>query len=204
MQGLWISWQTRFLRAWHSCGLSGHKKSRGRQRRRWQNENQAESWAGAEGNLCLGAGCIAGLFWGWCPGNPEVNWSLLPASLQSRQKNESKSHFISCVSLLQIPRGLVYFGHICLGTSTFVDLVSFLYQLRCDIHLLYEISLKMDFTKHLWFRGGAEMKEGFHHDWINDFKLGIRHTHSRNHFYHSTIRDIPWPLPTWFPTVCKS
>ena len=43
----------------------------------------------------------------------------------SLDKNESKSHFMSCVSLLQIPRGLVYFGHICLELPAFVGVVSF-------------------------------------------------------------------------------
>lgn len=74
-------------------------------------------------------------------------------TLYSLDKNESKSHFISCVSLLQIPKGLSYFGHICLGVSTLVDVVSFLYQLRPDIHLLYEISLKTDSPKALVISG---------------------------------------------------
>lgn len=72
--------------------------------------------------------------------------SLPPYSLD---KNESKSHFISCVSLCKSPGDLHTLVNICLGVSAFVDVVSFLYQLRHGIHLLYEISLKAESTQAL-------------------------------------------------------
>lgn len=48
------------------------------------------------------------------------------------------------MNLLQISRGLAYFGRICLEVPAFGGVVSFLYQFRYDIHSLYEISLKTD------------------------------------------------------------
>lgn len=35
------------------------------------------------------------------------------------------------------------------------------------------------------------MKEGFHHEWVNDFKLDIRNAYSKDHLYHSTLGVPP-------------
>lgn len=46
-------------------------------------------------------------------------------------------------------QGLMYFGHICLKAPAFVGVVSFLCQLKYDIHPFYEISPKTDAHKSL-------------------------------------------------------
>lgn len=132
MQGLWISWQTRFLRAWHSCGLSGHKKAEkgrgegGKMRARLevgQGWRETCAWVLAGLLVCFEADVLVTLRSTGVP-------SLPPYSLD---KNESKSHFISCVSLLQIPRELTYFGHTCLGAL-----------------LLFSLSAQMWHSSSLW------------------------------------------------------
>lgn len=120
MSGLWISWQTRFSRVWHSHGLSGYGKAERKVAK------QEPGWVQQDlkGDLCFRAGYIAGLFWAVSPGKT-LGSAILSLHHYCLDKNESKSCFMFCVSLLQIPRGLIYFGHICLEVLVFVGVVSF-------------------------------------------------------------------------------
>ena len=121
MSGLWISWQTRFSRVWHSHGLSGYEKA---ERKVAEQEPGWESSRTWREDLCFRAGYIAGLFWAVSPGKT-LGSATLSLHHYRLDKNESKSCVMFCVSLLQIPRGLMYFGHICLEVLVFVGVVSF-------------------------------------------------------------------------------